>query len=99
MDPHRAITKVFWSGRSQAVRIPREFRFDTDEVTVWREGGRLILEPTKKRGWPVGYFEALDALGTLDESVVPPEPLPPSPYRDRVLDEWHDDDMSSETEH
>ena len=36
--------KVFWSGRSQAVRIPKEFRFDTDEVTIRREGDVIILE-------------------------------------------------------
>jgi antitoxin VapB len=87
--PNRAIAKVFWNGRSQAVRLPQEFRFDTDEVMVWREGGRVILEAAKKRGWPPGYFEALDALGPLDESVVRPEPLPDSPYRDQVLDAWH----------
>lgn len=89
---HRAIAKVFWSGRSQAVRLPREFRFDTDEVTVRREGNRLILEPATKRGWPPGYFEALDALGPLDESVIPPPPLPASPYRDHTLDAWHGTD-------
>jgi antitoxin VapB len=36
--------KVFWSGRSQAVRIPKEFRFDTDEVTIRRQGRMVILE-------------------------------------------------------
>ena len=31
--------KVFWSGRSQAVRLPKTFRFDTDEVRsqAWRQ--------------------------------------------------------------
>jgi antitoxin VapB len=37
--------KVFWSGRSQAVRLPREFRFDTDEVRIRRRGSAVILEP------------------------------------------------------
>src|SRR5580692_11512999 len=38
-------TRVFMSGRSQAVRIPAEFRFDTDEVYVRRDHqtGDLIL--------------------------------------------------------
>lgn len=36
--------KVFWSGRSQAVRLPKEFRFDGDEVRIRREGNRVILE-------------------------------------------------------
>jgi antitoxin VapB len=40
-----AIAKVFWSGRSQAVRLPREFRFDSAEVSVRRYGSGIILEP------------------------------------------------------
>ena len=36
--------KVFWSGRSQAVRIPKEFRFATDEVSIRREGNAIVLE-------------------------------------------------------
>ncbi|QND62929.1 AbrB/MazE/SpoVT family DNA-binding domain-containing protein [Mesorhizobium loti] len=37
--------KVFWSGRSQAVRLPKEFRFETDEVSIRRHGQTVILEP------------------------------------------------------
>jgi antitoxin VapB len=37
--------EIFWSGRSQAVRLPKEFRFDTDEVRVRRHGNAVILEP------------------------------------------------------
>ena len=37
--------KIFWSGRSQAVRLPKEFRFDTDEVRIRRHGSAVILEP------------------------------------------------------
>jgi antitoxin VapB len=38
------------SGRSQAVRLPKEFRFDCDEVLVERDGMRLILTP-RPRSW------------------------------------------------
>jgi antitoxin VapB len=38
-----ATTKVFRSGNSQAVRIPREFQFDTDEVEIERRGDEIIL--------------------------------------------------------
>lgn len=48
--------RVFWSGRSQAVRLPKEFRFDTDTVFVRREGDALILEPAD--AWPEGYVES-----------------------------------------
>ena len=37
--------KIFWSGRSQAVRLPKEFRFDGDTVTIRRQGRAVILEP------------------------------------------------------
>jgi antitoxin VapB len=39
-----ATAKVFWSGRSQAVRLPKEFRVDSQELTIRREGQTLILE-------------------------------------------------------
>jgi antitoxin VapB len=39
------IAKVFWSGRSQAVRLPRQFRFNTPEVRIRRHGAAVILEP------------------------------------------------------
>jgi antitoxin VapB len=41
----RATAKVFTTGRSQAVRIPKEFRFTCDEVLIEREGDRVILTP------------------------------------------------------
>lgn len=37
--------KVFWSGRSQAVRLPKEFRFEGTEVRIRRHGAAVILEP------------------------------------------------------
>ena len=60
-----ATAKVFWSGRSQAVRLPREFRFDTGEVRIRKHGNSVILEPlTDDWAW-------LDALvGTIDDDVA-----------------------------
>lgn len=46
----RATAKVFTTGRSQAVRIPKEYRFACDEVTIEREGERVILTP-RPRSW------------------------------------------------
>ncbi len=48
--------KVFWTGRSQAVRLPKEFRFEGDTVLVRREGAAIILEPADE--WPEGYVES-----------------------------------------
>lgn len=39
------LTRVFQSGKSQAVRIPKEFRFDTDRVIVTQVGRALVLTP------------------------------------------------------
>ncbi len=40
--------RVFTSGRSQAVRIPKEYRFDESEVYINRVGDALILAPVSK---------------------------------------------------
>jgi antitoxin VapB len=37
--------KVFWSGRSQAVRLPKSFRFDSKTVRIRKHGNAVILEP------------------------------------------------------
>jgi len=37
--------KIFKSGRSQAVRLPKEFRFEGTEVRIRRKGSAVILEP------------------------------------------------------
>lgn len=53
--------RLFWNGRSQAVRLPLEFRFEGDEVEIRREGDAVILEPVRKRTWPAGYWDWLAA--------------------------------------
>ena len=47
------VAKVFKSGNSQAVRLPKEFRFDVDEVEVSREGDAIILRarPKTRNRW------------------------------------------------
>jgi len=42
--------KVFFTNRSQAVRLPKDFQFATDEVYIHREGERVILSP-KPSSW------------------------------------------------
>ena len=42
--------KIFRSGNSQAVRIPKEFQMEGDEVEILKEGNSLILRP-KKKSW------------------------------------------------
>ncbi|MDI7260836.1 MAG: type II toxin-antitoxin system VapB family antitoxin [Thermodesulfobacteriota bacterium] len=40
--------RVFQSGNSQAVRLPKEFQLDAKEVKIFRQEGDLILRPIKK---------------------------------------------------
>ena len=54
--------KVFWSGRSQAVRLPKEFRFEADEVSIKRRGNAVILEPIPD-SW--NWLDAL--VGKVDQ--------------------------------
>ena len=68
-----ARAKLFQNGRSQAVRLPKAYRFKGDEVTIRREGEAVILEPVKKRAWPKGYWARVAGLRRdLDLGDVPP---------------------------
>jgi antitoxin VapB len=42
---HKGTAKVFMSGRSQAVRLPQEFRFASNEVSIRKVGESLVLSP------------------------------------------------------
>jgi antitoxin VapB len=68
-----ARAKLFANGRSQAVRLPREFRFEGQEVTIRREGEAVILEPVAKRKWPTGYWQRIERrVKDLDVGRVVP---------------------------
>jgi antitoxin VapB len=57
--------KIFWSGRSQAVRLPKDFRFSGEEVRIRRRGNAVILEPIP------ADWTWLDAItGKLDDDFV-----------------------------
>jgi len=81
----RKSARVFWSGRSQAVRLPKEFRFDSHAVSIWREGNRVVLEPLEvpvdERGWPIGFWDVFGALpddfdlGDRERPAERPAPL------------------------
>ena len=69
--------KLFMNGRSQAVRLPKIFRFEGDEVEIRREGKAVILEPVTRRDWPPGFFDDLRANADLFTDLELPPPLPP----------------------
>lgn len=69
--------KLFRHGRSQAVRLPKAFRFEGSEVRVSRVGDKVILEPLRKPPFDVKAWRArLDALGAAD---FLPEGIPDDP--------------------
>lgn len=41
------VAKIFMNGRSQAVRLPKEYRFDCDEVFIRKQGDEIIISPRK----------------------------------------------------
>ncbi len=43
-----ASARVFKSGNSQAVRLPKEFRFQSEEVEIFRRGGEVVLREKSK---------------------------------------------------
>lgn len=67
-----ARAKLFQNGRSQAVRLPKAFRFKGSEVKITKEGERVILEPLETSKWPDGFWD----IFTEDPDFETPEPLP-----------------------
>ena len=56
--------KIFENGRSQAVRLPKRFRFDTDEVVIQQLGDAVILVP-KESVWQT----FMDGLNSFTEDI------------------------------
>ena len=63
-------SRVFNNGNSQAVRIPAEFRLDTDRVRISRnDQGDLVIHPLRaERG--AALLQALQALGEIDDDFI-----------------------------
>jgi len=58
------IAKIFTTGRSQAVRLPKAFRFSTKEVTIERHGDAVILRPKLDSAtWAQQVVDAVAAFG------------------------------------
>ena len=52
--------RVFQSGNSQAVRLPKEFRVDTDELEIFRRGDEIVLRPVQRSA--VAFFDLLASM-------------------------------------
>lgn len=81
-EPNTGTAKLFWSGRSQAVRLPKEFRFAGKEVHIRRQGHAVILEPIAEN------WDWLDAIaGQLDDDFVRATEETSPPQERPALDE------------
>lgn len=78
--------KIFMNGRSQAVRLPKDFRFDSDEVYISRDEatGNVILstKPAKTNNWEavfqaIAELQADDVAGFLDTPKDTRQPKDP----------------------
>lgn len=63
--------KVFRSGNSQAVRLPKAFRFDADEVEIFRRGDEVVL-----REKPQSLSDTLRHLPPWPDDIDIPDPQP-----------------------
>lgn len=72
--------KVFRTGRSQAVRLPKEFRFKEHEVGINRIGDLVVLFPRKK-GWDI----LAKSLDSFTEDFMEDRNQPRKPERRRAL--------------
>jgi antitoxin VapB len=59
-DVSMPYARVFQSGNSQAVRLPKEFRFQADRVEIYRRGDELVMRES-----PINAAAIFDALASL----------------------------------
>jgi len=71
--------KLFINGRSQAVRLPKDFRFEGDEVFIKRVGDAVVLLP-RKEGWST----LEQALAAFEPGFVMQRDQPESQKRESI---------------
>jgi antitoxin VapB len=73
--------RIFRSGNSQAVRIPKEFQLEGDEVEILKKGDSLVLRP-KRKSW-TALIESLEKF--TDDFMEKGRNQPPVQKRDRAF--------------
>ena len=69
-------TRLFRNGRNQAVRIPGEFELAADEVVIYQEDRRLVIEPVERSP---SLSEVLSRLLPVDEDFPSIDDPPAKP--------------------
>lgn len=75
-----ATAKVFRSGNSQALRIPKEFTFKAEEVEIFRRGDEIVL-----REKPAELARAFEILAGMPEDFFPEGREDPPPQKRKGL--------------
>lgn len=57
--------RVFKSGNSQAIRLPKDFRFNTAEVEIYRRGGEVVLREKRR-----GLGRAFELLASMPDDFM-----------------------------
>ena len=78
----KGVAKIFMHGRSQAVRLPKEFRLPGKEARVTRDGDRIILEPVETEFDVAAWFKSLDEFGDIPFLPEGRPEQPPMPTDD-----------------
>lgn len=69
--------KVFRNGRNRAIRIPVEFEFPGDDVTITKQGRRIIIEPVEPKMDLLEWLKTIEPwdeeFPDIDEGLLPPD--------------------------
>lgn len=76
--------KLFKNGQSQAVRLPKDFRFEGDHVFIKKEGNVVLLIPEKKT-WDI----LIKSLGKFSHDFMSERTQPKTQKREELFDEVH----------
>jgi len=78
-----AVAKVFMSGRSQAVRLPKDFRVMGNELAITKVGRSLVLTPIDA-GWPdfFGILQEFDSASPIERN---------QPHEQQARERWADE--------
>ena len=72
--------KLFKNGKSQAVRLPKEFRFDGDEVAIKKMGNAVVLLPLENP-----YQSLIDSLDMFPDDFMNEREQPPPQKREEMF--------------
>lgn len=73
--------KLFQNGRSQAVRLPKEFRFDGDKVFIKKVGSAVVLIPCEDP-----WQSLFDSLGQFSDDFLATREQPAQPHREEAFE-------------